>query len=162
MDDIRIIKAIMLCEGKSKEQALFYYLRIINGYSFDIIKIQTGISINGIKKAEKTDRIYKRLPINIQKKLCLFYGIKDINKIKEKIDSIKIYPDEIVNIYQRLFNYSHLKAMLYVHSKISGCSKKEYQHLVRITRVNLNNDLSKTKVSKLILKDDFYNMAKIS
>ena len=57
MDDIRIIKAIMLCEGKSKEQALFYYLRIINGYSFDIIKIQTGISIKGIKKAEKTDRI---------------------------------------------------------------------------------------------------------
>lgn len=162
MIDVRIVKAIMLCEGKSKEQALFYYLRIMSGYSFDMVKIQTGISISGIKKAEKTDRIFKRVPVSIQKKLCLFYGIENINEIKEKIDSIRIYPDEIVNIYQRLFNYSHLKAMLYVHSKINGCSKKEYQHLVRITRVNLNNDLSKSKVSKLILNDNFYNMAKIS
>ena len=66
---------------------------LINGYSFDIIKIQTGISIKGIKKAEKTDRIYKRLPINIQKKLCLFYGIKDINKIKENQAVIGQYDD---------------------------------------------------------------------
>lgn len=162
MINIRMIKAIMLCEGKSKEQAIFYYLRIINGYSYNAIKIQTGLSIKSIKKAERTDQIYKRLPISIQKKLCLFYSIENINDIKNKIDSIKIYPDEIVAIYQQLFGYSHPKAMLYVHSKISGCSKKEYQHLVRITRVNLNNEFSKMKITKLFTGDSFHNMVKIN
>ncbi len=162
MINVRRIKAIMICEGKSKEQAIFYYLRLVNGYLFEALKLLTGVSIKGLKKAECTDLIYKRVPISIQRKLCLIYNIDDIELLKRKIDSINIYPDEIVSIYQSLFNYSHLKAMLYVHSKISGCSKKEYQHLVRITRVNLNNDFSKNMISKLILKDNFYNMVKIS
>lgn len=72
MDDIRIIKAIMLCEGKSKEQALFYYLRIINGYSFDIIKIQTGISIKGIKKRKKQIAFIKDYRLIFKKNYVYF------------------------------------------------------------------------------------------
>lgn len=162
MQTTRVIKAIMLCEGKSKEQAIFYVLRLINGYNYDAIKRRTGINISGIKKAERTDFISKRVPIYIQERLCKLYQINDINKLKKELDMVYIYPDEIVSIYQNLFNYSHLKAMLYVHSKISGCSKKEYQHLVRITRVNLNNNFSKMKISQLISKDNFYNMVKIN
>lgn len=162
MINVRMIKAIMMCEGKSKEQAIFYYLRTINNYSYDYIKAKTGLKINAIKKAERSDYIFKRVGIGIQKKLLKVYKIENLNEIITKLDSIVVYPDEMVSIYQNLFSFSHLKAMLYVHSKINGCSKKEYQHLVRISRVNLNKHIDITRISKLMNYPSIQNMVKIS
>lgn len=146
---LKELKAIMICEGKSFEQSLFYLLRIKYGYSIKDIRSIVGLSYQIIKRAEEPKHGFKRLPISITKKLLSIYNLSffDYSFIKREISSVNVSIDSIVSIYQTLFDFSPTKSMLYVHSKINGLSKKEYQKIVRISRVNLKQ--SKISINEI-------------
>ncbi len=136
---INEVKSIMLCERKSFEQSLFLYLRTIHNLSIKDLARRIGISLNVLKRAEGDCKYYKRLPISIARKILSYYNITEYEYDYLKKESYKgdISIDYIVEVYHHLFNFSKTKSLLYVHSKINGLSKKEYQKIIRISRVNL-------------------------
>lgn len=136
---LKQLKAIMICEGKSFEQALFYLLRLKYGYSIKELGRRIGLSDKIIKRAEEPKHGYKRLPLSLSKRIISYYNMSlfEYDFLKNEIKNITVSTDTIVLIYQSLFGFSPIKSMLYVHSKINGLSKKEYKKIIRISRLNI-------------------------
>lgn len=153
--NLREIKTLQICEGKSKQQSLFYYLRISNNYSLKDISFKSNIKLNAIKKIEGNNTKSKRCSNNIVKKLLKIYNINfnEYLYIIKALDTIKVYSDEMVEIYSKLFNLNKPKSMLLVHTKLFGYSNLEYKHLIRVTRANIPYKNPIIRINQLINKE---------
>lgn len=149
------IKTLQLCEAKSYQQALFYYLRISHNYDLKHLSLKSNIKLNAIKRIEGNNTKIKRCSISIVKKLLNFYNIKykEYLYILNNLDNITIYTDEMVEIYSKLFHLNKPKSMLLVHAKLFGYSNLEYKHLIRVTRANIPYKNPILRINHLLNKE---------